>query len=230
MAAAGDVDSARKAFGEIPPASPKFSDAQSRLAWSLQRAGASDAALKLAKESLERTRNSPQALSLYADLLRENGRYEESIEVMDRLIAAGAGGELEPWRLYYLRGVAWERTGRWDKAEPDLQAALKLNPAEPEIMNYLGFGWANRFQHLDQALDMLQKAVNLRPTSGEIRDSLGWAKYRLGRFPDAVRDLERAVQAIAERDGPLLIDLKLDPDNVTNDDIVPPAAAAGNRT
>ena len=76
----------------------------------------------------------------------------------------------------------------------DLQQALKLNPSEPEIMNYLGFGWANRFQHLDQALELLQKAAALRPNSGEIRDSLGWAKYRLGRYPDAVRDLERAVQ------------------------------------
>jgi tetratricopeptide (TPR) repeat protein len=201
MAAAGDAESARQAFGEIAPASSKYGAAQSRLAWNLQRAGSGDAALKLAKETLDRNRASPDALSLYADLLRENGRFEESIEVMDRLIATGGGDGLEPWRLYYLRGVSWERTGRWDKAEPDLQQALKLNPAEPEIMNYLGFGWANRFQHLDQALDMLQKAIALRPASGEIRDSLGWAKYRLGRFPDAVRDLERAAQlAPAEPD------------------------------
>ena len=202
MAAAGDADSARQAYAEIPQASPKYTDAQSRLAWSLQRAGSGDAALKLARESLDRTHNSPDAMSLYADLLRENGRFEESIAVMDRLIAASSGGgALDAWRLYYLRGVAWERSGHWDKAEPDLQQALKLNPAEPEIMNYLGFGWANRYQHLDQALDMLQKAVNLRPQSGEIRDSLGWAKYRLGKFPDAVRDLERAVQlAPAEPD------------------------------
>ncbi|HTK36479.1 MAG TPA: tetratricopeptide repeat protein [Caulobacteraceae bacterium] len=202
MAAAGDVDASRQALSQISPSSPKYGAALNRLAWSMQRAGASDAALKLAKESLDRNRTSPDALSLYADLLRENGRFEESIELMDQLIAApGARDGLEPWRLYYLRGVSWERTGRWDKAEPDLQQALKLNPAEPEIMNYLGFGWANRSQHLDQALELLQKAAALRPASGEIRDSLGWAKYRLGRFPDAVRDLERAAQlAPAEPD------------------------------
>jgi tetratricopeptide (TPR) repeat protein len=192
MASAGDAAAARDAYAHIPPSSSKYSGAQSRLAWSLQRAGETDAALKLAREGLDRAKDNPQSLSLYADLLRENGRFEDSIEVIDRLIARG-GGAIEPWRLYYLRGVALERSGRWDQAEPDLQQALKLNPNDPDVMNYLGFGWANRFQHLDEALDLLQKAVALRPRSGEIRDSLGWAKYRLGKFPDAVRDLERAV-------------------------------------
>jgi tetratricopeptide (TPR) repeat protein len=68
-------------------------------------------------------------------------------------------------------------------------------------MNYLGFGWANRHQNLDAALDLLQKAVTLRPRSGEIRDSLGWVRYRQGKYADAVRDLERAVSlAPAEAD------------------------------
>jgi tetratricopeptide (TPR) repeat protein len=192
MAAAGDAAVARDAYARIPASSSKYAAAQSRLAWSLQRNGQGDAALKLARDGLDRAKDNPQALSLYADLLRENGRFVDSIEVMDRLIARG-GGAVEPWRLYYLRGVALERSGRWDRAEPDLEQALKLNPNDPDVMNYLGFGWANRFQHLDTALELLQKAAALRPRSGEIRDSLGWAKYRLGKFPDAVRDLERAV-------------------------------------
>ena len=192
MAAAGDADVARDAYARIPASSSKYSAAQNRLAWSLQRAGQVDAAMKVARDGLDRSKDNPQALSLYADLLRENGRYADSIEVMDRLIARG-GGAVEPWRLYYLRGVAQERSGRWDRAEPDLRQALKLNPNEPDVMNYLGFGWANRYQNLDAALDLLQKAAALRPRSGEIRDSLGWARYRLGKYEDAVRDLERAV-------------------------------------
>lgn len=200
MAAAGDADVAREAYARIRSTSSKYSAAQSRLAWSLQRAGQNDAALKMAKDGLDKAKDNPQALSLYADLLRENGRYADSIEVMDRLITRG-GGVIEPWRLYYLRGVALERSGHWDRAEPDLQQALKLNPNDPDVMNYLGFGWANRHQNLDAALDMLQKAATLRPRSGEIRDSLGWARFRLGKYADAVRDLERAVSlAPAEPD------------------------------
>ena len=41
---------------------------------------------------------------------------------------------------------------------------------------------------------MIRKAVNLRPNDGYMVDSLGWAYYRLGRFEEAVVELERAVE------------------------------------
>ena len=44
------------------------------------------------------------------------------------------------------------------------------------------------------ALDMIQKAVAASPNDGYIIDSLGWAYFRLGRFADAVQQLEMAVQ------------------------------------
>src|SRR3546814_12057471 len=40
---------------------------------------------------------------------------------------------------------------------------------------------------------MLVRAVKLRPSDGYIVDSLGWVYYRLGRFDEAVVQLERAV-------------------------------------
>ena len=41
---------------------------------------------------------------------------------------------------------------------------------------------------------MLQRAVELAPRDGMIIDCLGWAYYRLGRYDDAVRELEKAVE------------------------------------
>jgi tetratricopeptide (TPR) repeat protein len=41
---------------------------------------------------------------------------------------------------------------------------------------------------------MIRKAVELQPDDGFIVDSLGWAYYRMGRFEDAVTELERAVE------------------------------------
>ena len=41
---------------------------------------------------------------------------------------------------------------------------------------------------------MIRTAVEIRPNDGYIVDSLGWAYYRLGRFEDAVAELERAVE------------------------------------
>ena len=44
---------------------------------------------------------------------------------------------------------------------------------------------------------MIKTAVDQRPNDGYIVDSLGWAYYRLGRYPEAVTALERAVEAVA---------------------------------
>ncbi|MBO0211772.1 M48 family metallopeptidase, partial [Vibrio sp. Vb0877] len=39
-----------------------------------------------------------------------------------------------------------------------------------------------------------KQAVDLSPRDGMIIDSLGWAYFRLGRWDDAVRELEKAVE------------------------------------
>ena len=46
--------------------------------------------------------------------------------------------------------------------------------------------------NLTRALGMIQKAVQASPNDGYIIDSLGWAYYRMGRYADAVTQLEQA--------------------------------------
>jgi Flp pilus assembly protein TadD len=191
MARTGDQEAARAAYRNVRPGSDSYPEALGRIAWSLNNAGDVEGALKLAKDTVARSPKNSEALAVYADLLREAGKFPESAEVMDRLVAINADGP-DAWRLYYLRGVSLERAGKWDAAQADLEQALKLNPNDPQVLNYLGFGWANRGVNLKQALELLQRAAILQPRSGEIIDSLGWARYRLGDYRGAVRDLERA--------------------------------------
>ena len=80
----------------------------------------------------------------------------------------------------------YERSKRWPEAEADFQQALKINPDQPQVLNYLGYSWVDRGINLDEALDMIKTAVDLRPNDGYIVDSLGWAYYRLGRYEEAV--------------------------------------------
>jgi Flp pilus assembly protein TadD len=94
----------------------------------------------------------------------------------------------------YLRAVALEQAGRWPEAERDLQAALKVNPDEPELLNFLGYSWIDRNERLAEALAMVEKAVAARPQSGAMLDSLGWAYFRLGDYKAAVEKLEAAVE------------------------------------
>src|SRR6201999_2463817 len=94
----------------------------------------------------------------------------------------------------YSRGVAQERLDHWPAAQADLQAALKQRPDEPELLNYLGYSWIDRGEHMQEALGMVQKAVAADPRSGAMIDSLGWAYYRLGDYKQAVDKLEQAVE------------------------------------
>jgi len=190
MQSLGDTDSARAAYAHPKPGSLEYSTAQAKLAWSYQQAEDKETALKLARAAAA-TGDFEARVNL-ADLLKADERWAEAIDVMNGVIA---DAKPEPdWRLYYSRGVALERVGRWPEAEADLKAALKQQPNEPELLNYLGYSWIDRGEHLQEALAMVQKAVGADPRSGAMVDSLGWAYYRLGDYKKAVERLEEAVE------------------------------------
>ncbi|ALL13542.1 tetratricopeptide repeat protein [Caulobacter henricii] len=189
---AGDHAGAVEAYGHIAPGSLQSAVARSKLAWTYQQAGDKTRALDVARQAVQAAPDDRAAQIALADLLRANERWDESVQVLDPLIAREA--ESPDWRVLYLRGIALERAGRWTEAERDLGAALKLNPDEPELLNFLGYSWIDRNQRLQEALVMVQKAVEARPQSGAMLDSLGWAYYRLGDYRLAVEKLEQAVE------------------------------------
>src|SRR6201999_3223382 len=111
----------------------------------------------------------------------------------DKAIAAVGIPQRDNWTLFYFRGICYERSKQWPKAEADFRKALALYPDQPLVLNYLGYSWVDQGMNLDEGFGMLRRAGDLRASDGYIVDSLGWAHYRLGQFGDAVKDLERAV-------------------------------------
>ena len=190
LQANGDTEGARAAYGKPKPTSAEFPAAQAKLAWTYQAAGDKETALKLARTAAET--GDPEGRLTLSDLLRANERYDEAIVLLDGLIADAKGGAA--WQLYYARGQAHERMGRWKAGEADLMTALSLRPNEAELLNYLGYAWIDRGERLQEAIGMVEKAVAANPRSGAIVDSLGWAHYRLGDFKKAVEVLEQAVE------------------------------------
>jgi Flp pilus assembly protein TadD len=61
------------------------------------------------------------------------------------------------------------------------------------VLNYLGYTWVDRGEHLKEAIDMLQRAVQAKSDDGFIVDSLAWAYYRLGQYDKAVVYQEKAI-------------------------------------
>ncbi len=127
-------------------------------------------------------------------MFRINERFADAVTVYDAAIERVGEFEAGHWRLFYFRGIALERSDRWARAEQDFLKALELEPEEPFVLNYLGYSWVDRGENLEKGREMLLQAVELKPRDGYIVDSLGWVYYRLGRYVDAVRQLERAVE------------------------------------
>jgi tetratricopeptide (TPR) repeat protein len=189
MQAAGDSEAARQAYAKPRPGSAEHAAAQAKLAWTYESAGDHDTALKLARAAA--ASGDADARLTLADLLRANEQFPEAAQLLSGLIKDSAAPD---WRLYYARGVTLERLGRWNEAQADLEAALKIRPDEPELLNYLGYSWIDRGERLPEAMAMVEKAVAANPQSGAMVDSLGWAHYRLGDYKKAVEKLEQAVE------------------------------------
>jgi Flp pilus assembly protein TadD len=192
MDAADDPAAARDAYRKVPTGSVEYATAQGRLALSLQNSRDKAGALAVAQALIARSPNDPQALIVLAGLLRDDARFSEAIQVLDKLIAQTAGDSAAAWRLYYMRGASLERDGKWTAAQSDLRQALKLKPDDPEILNYFGFALADRGEDLTHALTLIQHASLLDPQDGAVIDSLGWVHYRLGEYAQAVHELELA--------------------------------------
>jgi Flp pilus assembly protein TadD len=128
------------------------------------------------------------------DILRSKERYSEAIAAYTSGIEKLGQPGGEDWPVFYDRGIAYEQAHQWHNAEADFRRALQLAPDQPYVLNYLGYSWADKGEHLAEARQMIQKAAERRPNDGAITDSLGWVMLRQGDVGSAVQLLERAVE------------------------------------
>ena len=191
--ASGQGDKAIATFESIAPEAPFRALGVLRAALALDRMDRTDEAERAFREAIRRDPEDVQSYISFGNMLRGRERFDEAAEQYTLGIDRIAKPTQVDWSLFYFRGIAYERTGDWDKAEADFREALKLYPEQPLVLNYLGYSLVDKGLKLDEALAMIRKAVELRPTDGYIVDSLGWAFYRLGRYDEAVTELERAI-------------------------------------
>ena len=201
---AGRYRESNALFARIPRDSPLSWSARLRIAENLQSMGQTDEAIsELRAMSAERP-DRIESLVALGQLLRIRQDFEGAARAytgaIDRLPQISA----RHWSLFYARGIAFERSKQWNRAEADFLKALELQPEQPDVLNYLAYSWVEQGINQDRALQMLERAVQLRPNSGHIIDSLGWALFKLGKFEDAVPLLERAVELMPE--DPVLLD------------------------
>jgi tetratricopeptide (TPR) repeat protein len=90
------------------------------------------------------------------------------------------------------------------QAEEWLEQVLDEFPDDEGALNDLGYLWADQGKRLERAKRMIERAVAAEPDNMAYRDSLGWVLFRLGKYPQAVVELEKA--APAKKPDPVVFD------------------------
>lgn len=188
----GQHQLAAETYAIFPPDDPSYVQAEIGRAGALRSDGKTDAAIE-ALQVLARSHGNLLSVQFaLGDMLRMESRCDEAEIAYSAAINLLPDGSDTAWVLHFYRGICHEQTKDWPAAEADFRSALAVNPTQPQVLNYLGYGLVDRGEKLDEALGMIEKAVAGDPDKGYIIDSLAWALFRLGRYEEALEPMERA--------------------------------------
>lgn len=187
-------EKAIQTYGKIARDSALRPNAEIQIAVNLDRLEKFEQALSHLDALIANQPTNYDALVARGNLLRLHEKWPEAADAYSRALKLIGEPQRQHWTVLYFRGISYERAGQWDLAEQDFRVALKLEPDQPSVLNYLGYSLIEKGLNLDEAMEMVRKAVELKPNDGYIVDSLGWAYYQLGDYEEAVQHLERAVE------------------------------------
>ena len=183
-----------KTYERVATASPLSQNARVQRALNLDQIDRTDEAIADLERIIEANASDREATMALGNILRARKKFAECADVYSKAIDTISKTEKSSWVVYYFRGICYERSKQWPKAEVDMKMALELSPDQALVLNYLGYSWVDQGVHLEEGMRMIRRAVEQRADDGYIVNSLGWAYYRMGDFENAVKYLEQAVE------------------------------------
>ena len=91
----------------------------------------------------------------------------------------------DPERLnglfFFQVGTAYERHKDFKQAENYFRQSLKLAPDFAEVLNYLGYMWAERGENLTEAKTLIEQALKQEPENAAFLDSMAWVLFKLNQ-------------------------------------------------
>ena len=129
-------------------------------------------------------------------ILSRYERYAEAMEIYTQAIEQH--GALN--RLLYARGFAAAELGLLGRFEDDMLRILQDDPDNADVLNALGYLFAENNIRLGEAKAYLLRANALAPDDPAILDSLGWVEFRLDNIEAAETLIRRALARLRHPD------------------------------
>jgi Flp pilus assembly protein TadD len=139
--------------------------------------------------AMEMAPENAHLLALRARLLQRAGQQDQAVVMAQKAITLAPEWD-EP---YYLAGISYYFTRRYDLAEQNLARALELNPNAPRAWFLESIALAN-LRKLDDAERCLRRAIALQPTNARLYCHLGILLARRNDYTKAEESFRKAIQ------------------------------------
>ncbi|HAF95624.1 MAG: hypothetical protein A2X34_08050 [Elusimicrobia bacterium GWC2_51_8] len=163
-----------------------------RLSYYYTQSGRYTTAVKILEDSHKKWPDNREVSYFLALGYDDTRRTLQALEMLKGLIA-GDTGYVEA-RMQY--AVISEREGNIAEAEENFRLLLARDPANANILNYLGYSLADRGMKLAEAEVFISSAVKLEPDNAAYMDSLAWVYFRQGRIKEAVAQINKALKLV----------------------------------
>lgn len=147
----------------------------------IQRAGNDGFLLSLAAEAAYRAEDYERAVRYYrqsADALLQAGQADTAAEALLML------------------AHTYETADQPDQVEPTLQEAMRANPNNALVLNYLGYVWLDARKNINEAFDLVARAYAMAPNDPNIMDSMALGYYVKQDYVQALPLAERATDEL----------------------------------
>lgn len=185
----GDQAKALHYFALVPSTSSLYKESVVSRVTLLKNQGRLPDAFPVAEQALKAKPSDADYYDILASLHTATKAYDRAIAVLKRGLSRLPGNE----RLLIEMAIVQDRKGNWQKGVEYMRKVLSLNEENVLALNFVGYIYADKNIHLDEALELVTKALKLKPTDGYIMDSLGWVYFRKG---DTARSLELLGEAL----------------------------------
>ncbi len=184
---------AEATYLKIPENNNLFLDAQRNIAFNSSEENVFNDAENKIIEIVKKNNQDFELKKILADFYRVKKKYNLAINIYSELIKNNSN---DIWYIFYLRGICYEQSDNWQKAEKDFLQSLQLKSNSPNVLNYLAYGWIERDMKIDESFVMLTDAYNANPDSHYILDSLAWAYFKKKDFVKAAELMEEVIDMV----------------------------------
>lgn len=106
------------------------------------------------------------------------------------------------WVNYYL-AICYDKLKQFENTERHLKICIELDPENAELLNFLGYLYADKNVNLTEAENLIRRALKIDPENPFYLDSLGWVYYRQGNAEKAIEYIRKAIYKMDNDDAVL---------------------------